>query len=160
MGGMFDRTEAPAEELPTFPAKEPTRAKPAATATPPTPPPMAEPAQPVPDHILEALAAELRRGGLSGHDLDTAITAFAVARATQEAERAQRRDRRDWSKVAQEHGRPQTFRLWQTTIDRLAALHDERERHNPRVLKRDLVNALLVYALDAVDAGELDLSDL
>lgn len=121
---------------------------------------MAEPAQPAPDHILAALEAELRRGGLAGHELDTAITAFAVARATQEAERAQRRDRRDWSKVAQEHGRPQTFRLWQTTIDRLDTLFDELERNNPHVLKRDLVNALLAYALDAADAGELDLSDL
>lgn len=155
LGDLFARTEPAPEETTEEPpiTYPPVVTRPAVVTPPPTvtPTPTAEPEHP--DHVLAVLEAELRRSGLSGHELDRAVTAFRVAQATQEADRLQRRDRRDWSQVAREHGKPQTFRLWQTTINRL----EELSKRYPTALKRDLVNALLAYALDAAEAGELDL---
>lgn len=138
MGGLFARTEPQEQEPPAAAIPE------------------QEPAPEQADPILDALELELRRRGLTGRDLDMAITAFAVARATEKADRDRQRSRRDWSRAAQEHGKPQTFRLWDETIQRLDALMD----HHPDKLKRDVVNALLAFALDAAEAGEMDLSDL
>lgn len=146
MGGMFDRTE-PAPS----PAEPPTPAAIVAPSIPEATTPETEQAEQT-DPILDMLAVELARRGLRGRELDTALTAFAVARATEATAQERLRDRRDWGEVARRHGKPQTFRLWSEIIERLAELA---EPHKGQ--KHMIVNVLLRYGLDAVEAGELDL---